>query len=327
MPGRETTFSPAFLANAARLRLFRPVVLVLALLASTGAACAADFFRTNDVIAFVGGEDVVAMQQHGYVEVLLARETVARNLRFRNLGWEGDTVFEQRRDLNFPTWEQTLAKIGATVVVAQFGQAESLRGRGTLPAFRGAAEPFLARLAGAGRRLIVLSPVPFENAGPGLPDLRPRNEDLAVFVDALEELSRARGWAFVDVRAPLRRAKSVTRDGLHLNAAGHWLLAQEFARELTGTKPLRIRRHPDSRELSPPAAETLRQAIVGKNQLWFDYWRPQNWAFLAGDRTEQPSSRDHRNPKVRWFPNEMELFPPLIEKREAEIKAQAGKLP
>jgi hypothetical protein len=48
-----------------------------------------------------------------------------------------------------------------------------------------------------------------------------------------------------------------------------------------------------------------------------------NWAFLHGDRTEQPSSRDHRDPKVRWFPAEMEKFLELIDAEEARISILA----
>src|SRR6185369_6396731 len=70
----------------------------------------------------------------------------------------------------------------------------------------------------------------------------------------------------------------------------------------------------------------LLQAIIAKNRLWFDYWRPQNWAFLNGDRITQPSSRDHRDPNIRWFPAEMEQFLPLIAAREEEIWKLAAEL-
>jgi len=68
------------------------------------------------------------------------------------------------------------------------------------------------------------------------------------------------------------------------------------------------------------------EKIIAKNRLWFDYWRPQNWAFLAGDRTAQPSSRDHLDPSKRWFPPEREAFLPLIEAKEKEIDALAAQL-
>ena len=82
--------------------------LLLALLASfvvTLSTVRADepFFKKGDVIALVGGEDMVAMSEYGYLELLLTRALPEHQLKFRNLAWEGDTVFEQRRDLNFPT--------------------------------------------------------------------------------------------------------------------------------------------------------------------------------------------------------------------------------
>ena len=75
-----------------------------------------------------------------------------------------------------------------------------------------------------------------------------------------------------------------------------------------------------------PELHQLLDLIIAKNRLWFDYWRVQNWAFLAGDRTNQPSSRDHLDPAKRWFPEERERFLPLIEAKEREIDALAAKL-
>ena len=82
---------------------------------------------------------------------------------------------------------------------------------------------------------------------------------------------------------------------------------------------------------SPPESPTvsstfraLHTTIVAKNRLWFHYTRPQNWAFLAGNRTNQPSSRDHLDPTKRWFPEEMEQWVPLIEAKEKEIQALAA---
>ena len=98
------------------------------------------FFKKGDVIALAGGEDMVAMSEYGYLELLLTRALPDYHLKFRNLAWEGDTVFEQRRDLNFPTWEQALDQIGATVVICQFGQMESLAGKAKLPEFIAAYE-------------------------------------------------------------------------------------------------------------------------------------------------------------------------------------------
>ena len=115
---------------------FRLLMLLSASVAALhGAESPESFLKPNDVIALVGGEDMVAASEYGYLELLLTRALPEYKLKFRSLAWEGDTVFEQRRDLNFPTLEQQLDKIGATVVIAQFGQMESLAGKEKLPEF------------------------------------------------------------------------------------------------------------------------------------------------------------------------------------------------
>src|SRR5436190_24280655 len=103
-----------------------PLLCLLAalLFLDTAARAAEPFFKKGDVIALVGGEDMVVASECGYLELLLTRALPDYHLRFRNLAWEGDTVFEQRRELSFPTWEEQLDKIGATVVIVQFGQME-----------------------------------------------------------------------------------------------------------------------------------------------------------------------------------------------------------
>ena len=101
---------------------------------------------------------MVVASEYGYLELLLVRALPDYHLRFRSLAWEGDTVFEQNRDLNFPTWEEALDKIGATVVICQFGQMESLAGKDKIPDFIAAYEKLLERLGGDGKRRIVLVP-------------------------------------------------------------------------------------------------------------------------------------------------------------------------
>ena len=75
-----------------------------------------------------------------------------------------------------------------------------------------------------------------------------------------------------------------------------------------------------------PDVTSLRPLIQAKNKLWHEYWRPSNWAFLYGDRTAQPSSRDHLNPQVRWFPKELEKYQGMIREKEEEIWKQAEVL-
>ena len=76
-------------------------------------------------------------------------------------------------------------------------------------------------------------------------------------------------------------------------------------------------------ELIPIPAESLRQTILRKNFLWQQFWLPTNWAFLYGNRQTQPSSRDHNDPALRWFPEEVQSIIPQLEQMDSLIKEKA----
>jgi len=286
----------------------------------------------DEVVVFTGGANMVASQQNAFLETLLTAAFAQRNARFRSLAWEGDTVFEQRREMNFGSWQEQLRRVKATLIFAQFGQMESFQGAASLPEFRRAYEKLLDQFSNQMPQIVLLSPTPFEKPKPPLPDLSRRNCDVQLYAEAVRDLARARGCWFVDLFAVARERPAnlppLTSDGLQLTPAGHWLMAREIASQL-GFLPLTAPIDADlsAGTLRPETAEHLRQVIQAKNRLWFDYWRPMNWAFLHGDRTEQPSSRDHRDPKIRWFPDEMERFPPLIEAKERQIARLTASMP
>ncbi len=285
----------------------------------------------GDVVAFLGGADVAAAQQTGHLEALLAAKYRGLGARFRNFGWEGDTVFAQPRDVGFPPLSAHLQRARASVIILQFGRAEAMDGRDALPRFLVAYEKLIVECAKQTPRLALVTPPPFEHGGGLLPDLSARNADLAAYAAAIRDLARV--WrlpvvdSFGELGGTTHRELSLTDNGLQLTPRGHGLVARAFARQL-GFGAIADRAGlPDEHGAWPnPAFERLRQAVVEKDRLWFNYWRPMNWAFLGGDRTEQPSSRDHRDPKIRWFPVEMEEFVPLIEQAEARIEEAAGQL-
>lgn len=310
----------------------RLLVLLLALLAVGRAA--EPLLKSNDVIALIGGEDMVVADEMGFLETLLHLEFPEHRLKVRSLAWEGDTVFEQRRDLNYPTLAAQLDRMGATVVLCQFGQIESLAGEARVPEFLDAYRRLVDHLSRAGakpaqqRRVLILPPNEITQSPPWAPDdvkaFEPQKR-LAVHHKALSEYSYATrklarepniealdlGFGDADVL--------LQRDGLHFNETGHELWAWSVARRLQDRKEAK------SDQFTREQLGALRQLVQQKNRLWFHYTRPQNWAFLAGDRTSQPSSRDHVDKNKRWFPEEMEQFVPLIEAKEKEIWEAAAK--
>src|SRR5205823_3478382 len=102
--------------------------------------------QTNDVVVFLGGANVVAAQETGHLETLLTVKVHGLGARFHTLAWEGDTVYAQPRDLNFPPLKTQLRRVGATVAFLHFGQTESLQGRDALTGFVSAYEKLLDEL-------------------------------------------------------------------------------------------------------------------------------------------------------------------------------------
>ena len=295
--------------------------------------------KAGEVVGFVGGANVVDALRGGHWESLLALQFPLEGLVFRNLGWEGDTVYAQPRDVNYPPMIARLEQFKVQVLFLDFGAIETLEPNADPVRFQEAYGRLLDQILLKVPRLILLTPIPFEPAGPLLPDLSRRNGLLEEFAKAIHSLGKSRGVLVIDRFEAVRKSRSVnsgggagwTSDGLHLTPHGHAESALLLGRLMGLEKITRGSFAANARgEWSNPGLERLRREIVSKNKLWFDYSRPMNWAFLGGDRTEQPSSRDHLNPKIRWFPTEMENFLPLIYQAEArclDLARQASTAP
>jgi predicted neuraminidase len=276
----------------------------------------------GDVVAFVGGADVAAAQHTGHLEALLAAKYP--RVKFRNFGWEGDTVYKQERDFNFPPLREHLKSAGATVIVMQFGRIESMSGRDRQDAFQSAYGEMIDQFAAITPRIILVTPPPFGKGD--VVDLSRRNETLAEYCTAIRALAESKHLEIVDLEKQLQsNHEPLTSDGLQLTPRGQAIVAAAFAREIGASDVADRAGVADKNGVWPnPAFEQLRGEVRAKNRLWFDYWRPQNWAFLGGDRTEQPSSRDYRDPKIRWFPEEMKRFTSLISDAETRIETAAN---
>jgi putative heme-binding domain-containing protein len=269
----------------------------------------------KDMVALIGGANMERTRFHPFLQTRLLASGQSRPQRVRNLAWEGDTAYEQARDVNFPSIQSQLDQLGATVVFSQFGQMESLQGVARLPDFLGAYEKLLGQIHKSGRRLVLVSPTPFEKASLAqYPDLTPHNAVLERYVAALRELAEKRGFAFVDLFHPFAGGAGLTENGVHLTEKGHERVAQELAGQLGVASP------------AGPIPGTLGAAVRELERLWFDYWRPMNWAFLEGDRKSVAFSHDWKPSKGRLFPREMKAFEPILETADANIaRALAGR--
>ncbi len=267
-----------------------------------------------ETIVFTGQTNLVREQKAGNLEARLSVAHLAKKPVFRSMAWEADTVHEQWRDLNFGSWEDQLSAVGATVVVAQFGQIESLDGTDKLPRFIADYHRLLDRFAAVTPRLVLISPMPFEKPlSSHAPDLTERNDDVKAYSDAIADIARLREAVFVDIFTPLsaRPAGSarLTDNGMHLTDEGLQVVSKLIAGQLGAAGG------------SAPSASLL-QAIAEKNRLWFDSWRPANWSFVYGDRISQRFGKGGGGaPSLRQA---FEQHKPLIRTLDSRIQALAG---
>ena len=118
-------------------------ILTLAMLGASSSGLAQDRLELveHDVVVFMGGANMLHLQQDGHLEAILTQEFAASRPKFRDLSWEADTVFQQgtvierwRQNAHFKDLgglgdlDRQLERLGATVVIAQFGALESMRG-------------------------------------------------------------------------------------------------------------------------------------------------------------------------------------------------------
>lgn len=271
--------------------------------------------QTGEVIALLGGTEAVAIAEEGSLESLLMLSCAAQKPKLRSLAWETDTVFRQDRPLNFGDLTLQLRRCEATCVFLMFGRQECLeRGEAGLDEFRVALGKMIETCKAVTPRLVIVEAAPFEKSPPPLPDLSAKNTALAKYNEVLRSLAEKHGAFFTSSGEGWnhQRTYRLTSDGVNLTREG----AQELG----------LRMLTSARLMDSPDVTFLRQLIQAKNKLWHEYWRPSNWAFLYGDRTAQPSSRDHLNPQVRWFPKELEKYQGMIREKEEAIWKQAEEL-
>ncbi len=283
-------------------------------------------------IVIVGSANAAESQRHGYLETLLTTAHPAQRLTIRNMAWPADTVYQQQRPRNFfsaikPSYGEADRRkpLPANIVLVWLGQAESLDGPARLNDFAKAYELTLEQLSSLTRRLVLITPVPFEDPLDLGLEVEARNANLKQYATAIRRLSQAHNLPIVDLTAALL-SQSATRDGVTLSRHGQWLVARAIATQLgPGAVSANIR-VTETGELFPVSAEALRQVVLRKNRLWRQFWLPSNWAFLYGNRQTQPSSRDHNDSSFRWFPEEVQAIVPRLEQTDSLIQEKARRV-
>jgi len=197
--------------------------------------------RPGDHVAFVGNTFADQLRSHGYLETLLLQRSVGNPVSIRNLGWAGDTLSARDRPTNFPSEASTLEAHKADVIIACFGMGESFAGESGLAEFKNQLNAFITSHRArkyngkSAVRLVLVSPIAYENLGARTPRWQERNRDIAAYTQLMNEAAANAGVPFIDLYGPtaeLMKGKNtpkLTDNGINLNDYGYWCVSRALA--------------------------------------------------------------------------------------------------
>ena len=279
--------------------------------------------RKGDHIAYIGNATADRMQHSAWLETYIHGMFPEYDLTVRNLGYPGDELKIRNREDNFGSPDEWLTKVKASVVFCFFGHNEALKGPGALEGFKkDLAETIDGMLAQkydgqTQPRLVFFSPIAHENLNdPNLPDGQANNANFAIYTQAMKEVCESKNVLFVDIFAPSKELyaqapKPLTMNGIHLADQGDQAVSQVIAKALFPNEKLR---------LDPKGVGKLRDAVLDKNDYWFNRYRVVDGYNVFGGRS-----------KLAWFGQsnadvmmrEMEIFDVKTANRDQRVWAVA----
>ena len=217
----------------------------------------------GDRVIFVGNTFFERDLHYNHLETALTARWPERNVTFRNLGWDGDTVWgDARAEFGSPadgfgSLAKHVADLKPTVIFVAYGMSESYAGPKGVDSFIQQLDRMLDMLSRTQARIILLSPIRHEDLGRPLPDPAEHNQDLRLYVDAIAKVAGRRSYDFVDL-FDLAGSKDqpLTQNGIHLNDRGYRAATWAIERALG--------LHPPSAEVESPggASFTLKAATL-----------------------------------------------------------------
>jgi lysophospholipase L1-like esterase len=182
----------------------------------------------GDRVIFVGNTFFERDLHYNHLETALTARWPGRNVIFRNLGWDGDTVWgEARAEFGSPadgfaSLSKHVADLKPTVIFVAYGMNESYAGPQGVDPFSQQLDRMLDMLSRTQARIILLSPIRHEDLGRPLPDPAEHNRNLRLYVDAIARIAARRSYDFVNL-FDLAGSKDqpLTENGIHLNDRGY----------------------------------------------------------------------------------------------------------
>ena len=194
------------------------ILTALSLIISSSAALAKFEFQKGDSVCLIGNSLPDRFNHDGWFEAVLQSELKGQEVRFRNLGFTGDTVKERPRNSGFPSPENYLKICEADVIFAFFGYNESFKGEKGLESFMNDLSGMIdnyTKLKPNGKsapRFVLFSPIAHEDLkSPNLPDGKANNVRLEQYTAAIKAVAEKKGVTFVDLFSPSKALYSKSK--------------------------------------------------------------------------------------------------------------------
>ncbi|GAB4151322.1 MAG: hypothetical protein Tsb009_26690 [Planctomycetaceae bacterium] len=163
--------------------------------------------KDGDRVVFLGNTLIERAQKYGYFELVLTAAHPDRKIIFRNLGWDGDTVWAESRgifDAPAKGYQRMLAHVGRikpTVIFLGYGNNEAFAGIAGLPKFIAQYNKLLDDLTKAsakGVRFVFIAPVNHFSLGKPLPSAAPFNAINQHYIKAVQQIAQKRNAPVLD---------------------------------------------------------------------------------------------------------------------------------
>ena len=298
------------------------ILTALSLIISSSAALAKFEFQKGDSVCLIGNSLPDRFNHVGWLEAVLQSELKGQEVRFRNLGFTGDTVKERPRNNGFPSPENYLKICEADVIFAFFGYNESFKGEKGLESFMNDLSGMIdnyTKLKPNGKsapRFVLFSPIAHEDLkSPNLPDGKANNVRLEQYTTAIKAVADKKGVTFVDLFNPTKALYSnskeaLTINGVHLNELGNRHVAEVIAKGLFGKT---IKAGKD--------IEKLRRSVTYKNWFWFNRYRATDGNDVWGGRSGLKFVDGQSNADV--LRHELKMLDVMTANRDPKIWATA----
>lgn len=212
--------------------------LLLSLCCFSAAVAAPVSLKDGDMVVLLGDTFVEREGNYGFIESTITASNPGKTIRFRNLGWSGDTPNAQARSYLGPSAPEgqqrlkgNLELVKPTVVFCAYGSAIAAEGEAGIGKFVADYGKLLDLISQTTKSQIVLvSPAPAEAKGVVKPLMDVRNSQLAAVAGAVKKLAEDRKLGYIDLLTPLTKViadskSNLTSNWLHFTEAGYQQIA------------------------------------------------------------------------------------------------------